>query len=577
MTLETDKFARNRQGHPPYRNTIAIYHEDDPTLRMVPLSNPFAFGGSVGRFGENRREDVIKAQILLGNAGFYDLASLGAPTGWPGAELERAIRRYQAANGLEADGVMVPLSAEGVAEDGSGETLNALQGELGDKLAGYAAPTPDEVDAHYEERARRIARGEADPAQPISNIVTAKEDGTADHPLGVKQRAAETPEKLGLSVRLPTSMPPQPGAPASDVDDTTGPPWRDGQQVARGGPTPSLTRPSLQRGPFPQAPSSPGPRQRDPRGTSPMQPELRQTPSAPPPSVGGQRLAPEQEQRIREWQRERPDPRKTLLDRSPPQHETNPARPEGDAPAGQSAAPPRRGRIVIAEDGREIQVPPLGHWVDDLNEEDRNAANALNDAIAIEMAKAGFVDNRGSKQTQMEINIYIQECLKAIREELPGFSVTHVFGGSQDGKEETYRKEEHLSNYDEEGNPVRSGSRRPDFTFEIARSIAMRARGNTADVNAGGSITNREARAETGINDLTQGDRTAVAKKAPKGTHPDDIREEAKKFCRDLAANLRHDFEKAGEFDRPAPAKPAEYLGPASARKAAERRAKGKQ
>lgn len=33
----------------------------------------FSFAGSVGRFGDNNREDVIKAQALLANAGYYDL------------------------------------------------------------------------------------------------------------------------------------------------------------------------------------------------------------------------------------------------------------------------------------------------------------------------------------------------------------------------------------------------------------------------------------------------------------------------------------------------------------------------
>lgn len=33
----------------------------------------FSFSGSVGRFGDNNRDDVIKAQALLANAGYYEL------------------------------------------------------------------------------------------------------------------------------------------------------------------------------------------------------------------------------------------------------------------------------------------------------------------------------------------------------------------------------------------------------------------------------------------------------------------------------------------------------------------------
>lgn len=82
----------------------------------VPLPDPFLFAGSVGPGGDNSREDVIRAQVLLGNSGDYDLATLGAPTGWPGGELWRGIRKYQKRKGLAVDGILLPIGGGGVDE-----------------------------------------------------------------------------------------------------------------------------------------------------------------------------------------------------------------------------------------------------------------------------------------------------------------------------------------------------------------------------------------------------------------------------------------------------------------------------
>lgn len=75
---------------------------------------------------------------------------LGAPTGWPGGELWRGIRKYQKRKGLTVDGILQPLDSQGVDENGVGETLFALRNDLGDTFAGRRVPTPDEVDRHYE-------------------------------------------------------------------------------------------------------------------------------------------------------------------------------------------------------------------------------------------------------------------------------------------------------------------------------------------------------------------------------------------------------------------------------------------
>jgi peptidoglycan hydrolase-like protein with peptidoglycan-binding domain len=171
----------------------------------IPLPNPFRFTGSVGPGGDNFREDVIRAQLLLGNSGDYDLASLGAPTGWPGGELWRGIRKYQKRKGLTADGILLPVGADGVDEDGAGETIYALRDDLGSAFADRRAPTPEEVDRHYEEGERRRSHGEEDAA-PLSEIAIRGENGVLpQYPLGT----------------------------VSDADDPSPPEWRDGAQVAQ--------------------------------------------------------------------------------------------------------------------------------------------------------------------------------------------------------------------------------------------------------------------------------------------------------------------------------------------------------
>lgn len=88
----------------------------------VQPRNPFRLAGSVGRSGENRRDDVIKAQLVLAETGDYRLPDPGMPTGWPGGELERAVIRAQKRLGLQPDGVLLPLADGAVGADGSGET-----------------------------------------------------------------------------------------------------------------------------------------------------------------------------------------------------------------------------------------------------------------------------------------------------------------------------------------------------------------------------------------------------------------------------------------------------------------------
>lgn len=215
LEFETDTLPAARRPEPLPTDGPLYWRGGRPPRSVTGNDDTFVFSGSVGPDGDNRREDVIKAQILLGNSGHYRIAGNGVPTGWPGDELFRGIRAFQKEKGLLADGLLLPPGPQGVDENGVGETLNALHRDLRDKLAGYAAPTPQEVDAYYERQAHFTgAPDDNGEATPSSDILVYDENGQAAHPVGVKKAASVEPREIRSDLDLPQ------------------PQWRDGQQLA---------------------------------------------------------------------------------------------------------------------------------------------------------------------------------------------------------------------------------------------------------------------------------------------------------------------------------------------------------
>lgn len=149
--------------------TLLPYDPDqDPIARSRPAGSRgdlFSLSGPVGPEAANERNDVIRAQILLGHTGDLDLDRLAGPTGWPGGELVRGLRRYQRRKGLAVDGVMLP----------DGETIKALQDDLADLLRGQTAPTITQIDEHHDRLARGRAKGENLPL-PRTALVMPGED-----------------------------------------------------------------------------------------------------------------------------------------------------------------------------------------------------------------------------------------------------------------------------------------------------------------------------------------------------------------------------------------------------------------
>ncbi len=115
---------------------------DDSLLSDVraDTSDWFDLSADVGRGFATARQDAIKLEAILANAGDHDLAATDGPTGYWGTALDAALRGYQKRNDLAVDGWARP----------DGPTIRHMRDALGGKLGAFEAPSPDEVDAHHE-------------------------------------------------------------------------------------------------------------------------------------------------------------------------------------------------------------------------------------------------------------------------------------------------------------------------------------------------------------------------------------------------------------------------------------------
>ncbi len=486
----------------------------------------FSFAGSVGRFGANNREDVIKAQALLANAGYYDLPDPGMPTGWPGGELNRALTRFQKDHGLDPDGTLLPMPPDGVSDVGEGETVQALRNELSDRLQRFAPPTVNEVDRFY--RGRRPGEPE-----PETDVVLRSADGNSQENIGLKPAAMDPIVTNDVS---PSPIDPKAGQQLALMRD----PRRD---------------PTLQKNLLPDGPMIPG--GGGGRGGGRMVPQEK----APTPV----RPAPEKNPRSPAM------PGQTAPSEAVPDFDTSrppdPAQPEEDRQQ-QDFAKPQRGRIIIADDGKELHVPPLGSWADELSPEDRQIAEALNESLAVELDGLHTGGSRGSRQTQEGVNIAIQECLKELKAVLPEATITHKFGGNPDGiVGQEPKAEEHLWQYNEAGDKVRKGSNRSDWSILVARNIAEMMRGNTYDAR-GGKPAERESSSESRIKEKSPNEEIVMVEKRNPGRSEEEFRRDVRDVCRAAGERIRAKWDREGEFKKPAPKVPAEYDGPDNAQRA---------
>ena len=120
-----DRFGRVNQGH--------WTRERDPFGRLpetrneepFDLSNIYNLNGRITGQGNSNHNDVAKIEVLLDQAGVFDISETQGPTGYYGLRLEQGLKKFQKQRGLQVDGKIDP----------NGETLQALKSVLGDKEA----------------------------------------------------------------------------------------------------------------------------------------------------------------------------------------------------------------------------------------------------------------------------------------------------------------------------------------------------------------------------------------------------------------------------------------------------------
>ncbi len=103
--LNQGHFMRERDLPDPFGRLMA---EPRPEPEITGFRNPFRISDSVGIEGRNNRRDVAKVESLFGRLGELNLDETDGVTGFAGARLDEAIRRFQKRNQLKVDGQVNP-------------------------------------------------------------------------------------------------------------------------------------------------------------------------------------------------------------------------------------------------------------------------------------------------------------------------------------------------------------------------------------------------------------------------------------------------------------------------------------
>ena len=103
--LNQGRFVRERGLPDPFGRLMA---EPEPEPEITGFRYPFRIHDSVGMEGRNNRRDVAKVENLFGRLGELNLDETDGVTGFAGARLDEAIRRFQKRQGLKVDGHINP-------------------------------------------------------------------------------------------------------------------------------------------------------------------------------------------------------------------------------------------------------------------------------------------------------------------------------------------------------------------------------------------------------------------------------------------------------------------------------------
>lgn len=381
----------------------------------------FRIAGAVGPEAANARDDVIRAQILLGQSGDLDLDSLGGPTGWPGGELTRGLKRYQRRKGLTVDGLMLP----------DGETITALQDDLYDRLARYKAPTTAEVDRFHDRLARYRADGNDDVKRPRIELERLDE-GALTYAL---RSGTDTPRSSDVK---------------SDIDFDQPPTFTPGAQVAQA---------ALPIHPAMTAPAAGASQQLPPGVTPEMEKAGQQLEKWFDEKVNLLSLPAQMYHHLTDTTSNPLDPATEAASKTPP---LQPSAPEEPPPEG-SKAEEREPTL------EELIPPEMQPWIEGLEPFDQQLAREL----------MLIYNRRGGPETIKGNAIIVKEMMDALKkyptlakgmEHVGGSHSPDKNGSPGDTAEGTYQKELHYLRSDVEGQ--KKGGSWADITFQAKPELA---------------------------------------------------------------------------------------------------------
>lgn len=461
--------------------------------RPRDIADLFRITGAVGPEAANARDDVIRAQILLGQTGDLDLDSLGGPTGWPGGELTRGLKRYQRRKGLTADGLMLP----------DGETINALQEDLYDRLARYKAPTTAEVDDHHDKLARYRA-DESENALPPRTALAMPGSGL---PAYVRALAENTNQRRAEPQPLSAVM--------SDVDGDASLGFMPGAQVAQA---------ALPVNPAMAAPvaGSAGASQQLPPGVTPEM------------AKAGQQLET--------WFDE-----KVNLLRLPVQTYHALSKGEASAPPSEPLDP--------ATDSA-TKTPPLQPSAP---EEPKEYSGDLL-AWGTRAIQAGIrdifdttVERHETDNTRLSSNVIVQACNEVIGENIRLYGFEHVAGASLDGKGEKEVSEAAMK--DGAMNKGGGGHSFPDVLYKRGEELVGI---NSATESAPGRYIGREVRSFAKLVENMGRWVAAITGKKRPDEDIEEYRERARQVCEEAFGKhlAKEDSEAEQQTDKSSPVSP---------------------
>ncbi len=513
---------------------------------------------TVGLGRMNNRRDVFKVESILADAGGLDVAATNGPTGFGYYTLDDGVRKYQKRNGLKVDGWLRP----------GGPTIARMREQFGQRFAGFAAPTQDQIEQHHAlasqgqdgllvARPPRIELKKPKSYPPVDRETHGSNTSWVEFLTRNRKNFDGAPEMLATYIKnfgaqgvlqardfveqwdtaKPGQGPDVVAAVLRHLDDSVDQRAFVGGNLPQSAPIGTLRPEALQAFARESDAAQTGESGVDPNiqlaaaGRTIIQGALPQLGAI----VGGALAKREIVETLKPGQvPSSPPPFVPPSGTSDPLPGRSPAPPPEQQPGTTPASPIQAlpGFPDLTDADREV-LKTIPQAPDDVR-------NEINDIITNVVFNVeyddGRTDNRGKDATVDGTNIAADQFKEALKGSRVADIYKHVGGASLDGKREAYLPEKTIATPD--------GARRPDITVGVEGDVVGKYPSghiNTASTRADGALTGREQRAIEAIQDAVK-DR-GLAEAIPKLEEGGD-RAEYAKVARSAADRIVRTIEK---------------------------------